>query len=461
MPSRNLAVLVIATLVSLVCYRTAARNHYGALLAHAIGEIDEKFVRPVDKRDLFEGAMDGMVRKLDPYSDYISPQELSAFSEELDQEFGGIGVVVEVNQDTKRLTVLSPLPDTPAYAAGMRAGDQILEIDGRSTEGFQIGDAVDLMRGEPGTELTLIVRHAGADDTVEMVLQRAIIPIASVLGDLRHPDGTWRFHLESHPHIGYIRLVSFGEKTAEELHETLQALQPNIQGLIIDLRMNGGGLLESAVEICDQFIDSGKIVSIRGRDPTKWVDYEASPKNTIVEASLPVVVMIDGFSASASEIMAACLQDNERGKVVGTRSWGKGTVQTVMYFEGGRSRLKLTVATYWRPNGKNIHRHVDATEEDAWGVTPDDGYAVETDEEMLKNIVEYRRERDKVNITKEWTSTSEKAIGTAADSADEQPDSSSDPARVDMTEFEDPQLRRAIEAIQEAIGATTGQSSAA
>lgn len=471
MPSRNVVILVLATVISMVCYRTAARNHYGGLLAHAIGEIDDRFVRPVDKRKLFEGAMDGMVRQLDPYSDYISPEELAAFSEELDQEFGGIGVVVEVNSETNRLTVLSPLPDTPAYAAGMQAGDQILEIDGQATDDFQIGDAVELMRGQPGTEIELLLLHAGDSSPVRVNMERAIIPIASVLGDVRRPDGTWQFQLESHPHIGYIRLVNFGEKTAEELSKTLLELQPQVQGIIIDLRQNGGGLLEAAVEICDQFIDNGNIVSIRGRDPSGWRDYIASPDNTIVNADLPVALLIDGYSASASEIMAACLQDHQRATVVGTRSWGKGTVQTVMYFEGGRSRLKLTVATYWRPNGKNIHRHVDATPEDAWGVTPDQGYLVELDAETLAAIREVRRERDKVNITKDVapeveTEANDDSSSKPAEAAPEATPSSSqhDEGTADEGTTEeakrttDPQLQRAIEAIEAAINGAASAS---
>ena len=161
MPIRNLLILIVAAVASLLCYRTASRNHYSGLLAGAIGEINENFVRPVDDRELFEGAMDGMVRRLDPYSDYISPKELIEFQEDIDQKFGGVGIVVEINRKTGRLTVLSPLPDTPAYEAGMRAGDVILAIDDEPTDGFQIADAVDLMRGEPGTRLTVTILHAG------------------------------------------------------------------------------------------------------------------------------------------------------------------------------------------------------------------------------------------------------------------------------------------------------------
>ena len=449
MPARNLTILILATIISMLCYRTASRNHFGGLLAGAIGEISSAFVRPVDERQLFEGAMEGMVERLDPYSDYISPEELQEFQEDLDQNFGGIGIVVEVNQETNRLTVLSPLPDTPAYGAGMRAGDQILAIDGQSTKGFQIRDAVDLMRGEPGTSLTITVLHLGETDPVEMTMRRAIIPVASVLGDVRNPDGTWQYTLESEPRIGFIRLATFGEKTAEELRETLRAIQPNIDGLILDVRGNGGGLLASAVEVCDLFVDSGKIVSIRGRRERDWRDYVATESGTVVR-ELPIVVLVDGFSASASEITAACLQDHGRAMVVGTRTWGKGTVQNVVPFEAGRSALKLTVATYWRPNGHNIHRHVDVTEEAPWGVTPDAGYAVETDEETLRKIVYLRRERDRVRIDEtKMQGRDEVANGDPTEDGEQAtPNGLQIP---DLTGFEDPQVKRAIEAVKELI----------
>ena len=461
MPTRNLATLIICATISLLCYRTASRNHYGGLLASAIGEINQSFVRPVDDRELFEGAMDGMVRQLDPYSDYVSPKELLEFQEDLDQKFGGIGIVVEVNQDTKRLTVLSPLPDTPAAAAGMRAGDVIVAIDGQNTDGFQIMDAVELMRGTPGTTLVVTVRHPGATETVDMELTRAVIPIASVLGDVRKPDGTWRFTLEQDPRIGYVRVVSFGEKTATELQSTLGELKTAVDGLIIDLRGNGGGLLNAAIAVCDLFIEEGLVVSIRGRDQNDWRDYTAGQNETLLP-EMPLVLLINGYSASASEITAACLQDHGRAVVVGQRSWGKGTVQNVMPFEGGKSALKLTVATYWRPSGQNIHRHSDAEEGDSWGVSPNPGHEVEVDEDTFEKILRLRRRRDRVAKepgaspdtssplaeTNEELTEDEPARGDQDLGDQDLGDRTSD---ADLDGFEDPQLKRAIEALRTLI----------
>ena len=456
MPARNLIILFLSAVISLLCYHTASRNHYGGLLATAIGEINETFVRPVDDRDLFEGAMDGMVRQLDPYSDYIDPDELAEFKEDLDQKFGGIGILVEVNSKTNRLTVLSPLPDTPASEAGMRAGDQILAIDGKSTEGFQIRDAVDLMRGDPGTSLLVTVLHAGDSESVDMELERAIIPIASVRGDVRNADGTWQFRLEDHPRIGLVRLATFGEKTAQEIRDTIRKLEGKIDGLILDVRGNGGGLLNSAIDVCNLFVDEGGIVSIRGRLESEYRDYYADPSSTVMR-DLPLVVLIDGFSASASEITAGCLQDHGRAVVVGTRSWGKGTVQNVMPFEGGKSALKLTVATYWRPSGNNIHRHVDATDEDAWGVTPDEGCLVETDELTFTKIFLLRRKRDRVTTDEEVTDVeesgsdqvTEEVVGENESDTDTEDDKES--KLPDITGFEDPQMKRAVEVIKELI----------
>ena len=455
MPARNLVILILAAIVSMVCYHTASRNHYGGLIASAIGEINETFVRPVDDRSLFEGAMDGMIRELDPYSDYISPEELSEFQEDLDQKFGGIGIVVEFDPDADRITVMSPLPDTPAIAAGIRAGDQILAIDDKNVEGFQIREAVDLMRGDPGTEIRLSILHLGEDEPEEITLNRAIIPVASVLGDKRLENGTWDYTLRGHPNIGMIRLSGFGEKTASELRSTLTWTEPLVDGVILDLRRNGGGLLKAAVEVCDLFIDKGTIVSIRGRDPSDWRDYSATSKNTVFKK--PLVVLIDGYSASASEITAGCLQDHDRAIVVGERSWGKGTVQNVMMFEGGQSALKLTVATYWRPSGKNIHRHVDAKEEDAWEVTPNEGYLVETTDEVAVKIMRLRVKRDKV-IEEELvaaepddtdTPLEEALTGDDEKAADEEKPKKRDDS--DLIGFEDPQRARAIEAILELI----------
>ena len=212
MTRRNLLILLIAAIVSLACYQQALRSHYGATLTEALNIIDREYIDPVDSRVLFEGAMKGMVGQLDPYSGYTPPKEYDHFQQTMDGEFGGIGIIVEVNQETGRLTVLSPLVGTPAYKAGLKSGDVILAIDGQEIKNLPLEEAVELMRGEVGTLVKVRIGHENRPEPVEYELARATIPIESVLGDARRQDGTWVFRLVDRPKIGYIRVVNFAER---------------------------------------------------------------------------------------------------------------------------------------------------------------------------------------------------------------------------------------------------------
>jgi carboxyl-terminal processing protease len=396
MPRRNLIVLFVSAVLSIACYQKALMSHYGATLTEALSIIDNEYIEEVDSRVLFEGAMEGMVNQLDPYSGYTTPDEYNQFQETMEGEFGGIGIVVEVNPETGRLTVLSPLVGTPAYKAGLKSGDTILAINGTDTKGMSLPESVKLMRGKVGSIVKVRIQHAGRPDSVEYALARATIPIESVLGDARRADGSWVFHLVNRPNIGYLRIVNFAERTGEELQAALESFrQPGqqIDGLILDLRGNAGGLLTAAIETCDAFLDHGVIVTTRGRDKVERSRYEAS-LGTHLPDNVPLVVLIDKYSASASEIVAACLQDHERAIVVGQRSWGKGTVQNVISLEGGKSALRLTIGSYWRPSGQDIHKRKDATDADAWGVRPDPGQEVNLTNEQFETIVLARRRRD-------------------------------------------------------------------
>lgn len=398
MPLRNLMTLCIAAAVSLACYQKAVRNRHAAIIGESMRIIEQQYVEEVEADELFENAMRGMVSGLDPYSSFISSEDLEQFQESLDQEFGGIGIVVELSPETNRLTVMSPVIGTPAYRAGLRAGDTIMEVEGEDTEGMTLKESVGLMRGPPGTTVTLVIRHAGETRTERHVIERAVIPIESVLGDTRKPDGSWNFYLEEDPDIGFIRLTTFGEQTVDELESALKQYRRHpVDALILDVRSNAGGLLSTAVELCDMFIDSGKIVSTRGRDGIDRDAYYASDK-TAIPTDLPMVLLVNEYSASASEILAACLQDHGRAAIVGERTYGKGTVQNVISMQGGRSALKLTTASYWRPSEQNIHRSTDATEDDPWGVMPNDGLRVELTDEEFAAVVIARRERDIVLV---------------------------------------------------------------
>jgi carboxyl-terminal processing protease len=288
----------------------------------------------------------------------------------MDQEFVGIGVEVEGPPAVEELRVVSPVYGSPAFRAGMRAGDVILEIEGVSTKTMDINAAVKRMKGLPGTRVTLLIRHVGEEQPIRLVVQRELIHTKSVLGDTIRQDGQWNYFLASEPRIGYVRITTFGEQTASELREVLQFKDHPIDALILDLRGNVGGLLEAAVETCDMFIDEGVIVSTRGRHADDERTYSATADGTILDPAITMVVLADRYSASASEIVAACLKDHQRAVVVGQRTWGKGTVQNVIPLERGTSAIKLTTASYWCPSGKNIHRSRNATEEDDWGVRP-------------------------------------------------------------------------------------------
>ena len=427
MPRRNLVLIFASAIISLVCYRTSARNPYGRYFEEVIDQINARYVKDVDQQSLFDAAVRGMMSELDENSAFIGRTDAPEFQQALDGEFGGIGIEVSKEDDSKPVLVLSPIVGTPAYAAGMLSGDQILEVDGRSTVGMTRNDAVELMRGKPGEPVQLKVLHKGDDEPVEMTIERAIIQVDSVLGDTRGPDGTQNFYLEGYPHLAYIRISTFGAKTVEEMRAALSQIEERgATALILDLRYNPGGLLNSAVEISDMFIDEGVVVSIKGRNHELRDQHEATRGGT--HSALPMVVLVNKYSASASEIVAACLQDHGRAVVIGERSYGKGTVQNIIEVEGGRSVLKLTTADYWRPSNRNIHRHKDAKESDEWGVMPDEGFLVEMDDEQIKQAMRSRQERDMLRNGLQAAESNPDAILSS-----------------------DPQLRRAVEYLQEKL----------
>ncbi|MFT4555919.1 MAG: S41 family peptidase [Planctomycetales bacterium] len=353
-------------------------------------QVDRNYVKDVDRRKLLEAALRGMIKELDPYSSYIPPEELARFNQQVDQQFGGIGIQVQPDPRTRRILVISPLPDTPAYKAGVRAGDIVTEVEGYDTENMPLSRAVELMKGPPGDTVSIKVRHLSATEDEEISMERAIINVKSVLGDKWGKEGNWDFLIDDEQKIGYVRLTQFGRKSAEELAEAIETLQgQGMKGLVLDLRFNPGGLLSQAVKISDLFVESGTIVSTEGKNTEKRT-FEATKAGTLPD--FPMAVLINRFSASASEILSACLQDHKRAVVIGERSWGKGSVQNVIELEAGASALKLTTAGYLRPSGKNIHRFPDSKVTDEWGVHPDD--EVKFTRKELEDYDEYRRARD-------------------------------------------------------------------
>jgi len=360
------------------------------LFADTLDQVDRNYVKDVDRRELMEAAIRGVISKLDPYSNYIGPDELDRFKTGVESEFGGIGIQIGLRDE--QLIVTSPMIDTPAFRAGILAGDRITHINGEPTKGLSLEEAIKKLKGPIGSEVKVTVYHP-ADFSSEVVdLRRENIQIETIVGDQRLEDGTWDFLLDHESKIGYIRMTAFSRMTAGQLRSVIESLlDQQMEGLVLDLRSNPGGLLGSAVEVCDMFIDSGKIVSTEGRNSPKR-SWSASSKGTLPE--FPMAVLIDGFSASASEIVSACLQDHDRAVVVGQRSWGKGSVQNIVELEAGKSALKLTTADYQRPSGKKIHRYEKDTEKDDWGVSPSDGFEVKLSRDQLIAYSRYRRARD-------------------------------------------------------------------
>lgn len=362
------------------------------LFADTFEQIERNYVKDVDRRQLIQAAIRGMVTQLDPYSNYISPEELKRFNQEVEQEFGGIGIQVQMDQKSKRLMVMTPLPGTPAYKAGIKSGDLIMEVEGKSSEGITLEEAVKTLQGKPGTEVSLGVQHAGSDKIEQLKITRALIQVSTVLGDTHKPDDSWNFFVDAESKIGYIRLTHFGRRSAEELQEALEALKKEeMKGLVLDLRFNPGGLLGQATKIADLFLESGTIVSVKGRNTDNRV-WSAEKEGTY--SGFPMAILVNRFSASASEIVSAALQDHKRAVVVGERSWGKGSVQNVIELESGASALKLTTAQYLRPSGRNIHKFPGAKDDEEWGVGPDADHKIEVTQQEMQEYLEYRRQRD-------------------------------------------------------------------
>jgi carboxyl-terminal processing protease len=307
-----------------------------------------EYVEEVTDEELIEAAINGMLTSLDPHSGYLDSKKYRDMQVQTKGEFGGLGI--EVTMENGLVKVVSPIDDTPAHRAGIRAGDLITHINAEPVMGMTLSEAVERMRGPVNTSIDLTLRRPGADDPVEVSMARAVITISPV-----------RWHAEGD--IGYVRITAFNEQTEESLQEALEDLNaesgPSMKGVVLDLRNNPGGLLEQAVAVADTFLDRGEIVSTRGRRSDSIQRFNASEPDLI--GGRPMVVLINGGSASASEIVAGALQDHGRAIVMGTPSFGKGSVQTIMPLPG-HGAIRLTTARYYTPAGTSIQ---------AKGIVPD------------------------------------------------------------------------------------------
>jgi len=314
--------------------------------------IRNSYVEPVDDKTLLQYAIDGMLSNLDPHSDYLLPEDFSELQEHTTGKFGGLGIEVGIEEGL--IKVVSPIDDTPAEKAGIKAGDFIVSLDGEPVREMSLTNAIDKMRGEPGTDIELSIRRQGESELLEFVLTRAEIKVASVRGE------------DIGGGIGYLRITQFQDRSGAELIEAITKLQNNaaeqaeqLNGLVLDLRNNPGGVLDAAVEVSNAFLNSGLIVYTEGRISDS--DFRYSATETTIAKDTPLIVLINGGSASASEIVAGALQDHKRAVIVGTKSFGKGSVQSVLPIAGNKA-IKLTTARYFTPKGRSIQ---------AQGIQPD------------------------------------------------------------------------------------------
>ncbi len=374
---KEFSIAAVALLfMTLVALPAARRNdHVGEfeILANVVKEIEDHYVDTVDSTELFYGAMKGMMSTLDPYSVFETPDAMQELNLRIRGKFGGLGIEISIVDGW--LTVVTPIEGSPAYKAGVAAGDKIIAIDGVSTKNITLREAVSVLRGKPGTKVKITVVHPwDPNKPVDITITRDIIRIVSVKGFARDEEGKWKYMIDEKNKIGYVRLTAFQQDSPAKMREVLEGLlREGMQGLVLDLRYNPGGLLQAAVKIADMFISSGVIVQTRGRRPEENYVFRATPRGTLPD--FPMVVLINDGSASASEILSGALQDHKRAIIVGERSFGKGSVQRVKSireivvknmrrYGWGKvpesplldCGIKLTVARYYTPSGRTFDR---------------------------------------------------------------------------------------------------------
>ena len=337
------------------------------LLERTIKEVEKSYVEPVKPGELTTNALKGMLTRLDPHSDYMDEREFHELMATTSGQFGGVGIEISVDDGVPQ--VISAIEGTPAATAGLNPGDRIIKADGSPLVGMDIEEVVRKLRGAPGTPVTLTIARTGRA-AFDVKITRAIIKVDSV-----------KAHLEP-GHVGYARISTFDENTPAELRAAIARMKQeaggSYAGFILDLRNDAGGLLDAAVEAAADFLDSGTVVTTKGRDPEENRIYEAAPNGDLVRG-VPMVVLINGASASASEIVAGALQDDHRATVLGTRSFGKGSVQSIIPIED-HGALRLTTALYYTPSGRSIQGQ---------GITPDDVVQLPKEQQVANALVTY------------------------------------------------------------------------
>lgn len=386
-----LLVVVLALIGNVVAF--AYIRPYGILndlgpLAEAREHIHARYVGEVDDQELIDAALRGMASAIgDDYTQYFSNEELNTFNEHVSGEFTGIGASIDIYEE--RLRIVAPMDNSPAWKSGVMPGDIVLEIAGKDTLGIDIYEAMRQLKGEAGTNVTIKVRHR-TGEVADITITREKIQIDSVTGYRRDPGNGYDYMIDPQRKIAYVRLIQFGDSSLKEIESVLKSLKSRgMAALILDLRNNGGGLLDGAAGIADLFLTDGKtIVSTKGKGTAN--EKLVSTSKTLLP-DLPLVVLINENSASASEIVAGAMIDNDRALLVGSRTFGKGSVQQLLPLDGGMSAIKLTTAYWYLPSGKMIHRKPEA---ERWGVDPSPGNFVPMDDDQLRAMLIKRREAE-------------------------------------------------------------------
>jgi carboxyl-terminal processing protease len=371
MPKLNYYIILFSLFFYVFFYQITIRDR---ILFETFHRIERQALSPPESRKLFEGAMNGMFKTLDSYSYYTPAAGKKDYNDHLDNHYNGIGLVSAPLRDKKTVEIIYPLVDSPVFLAGLRSGDQILAVNDNDLTDEQVNDFSSLIKKLDDAEISLTALPFGKTEPVKVKIKKAPLDMDSVEGDSIDSNGVRNFVLEHDNETGYIRITSFSRRTADEFSDALRQLyKKQAKGLILDLRNNPGGYVNVSVEIATMLLEAtGEatiIVSTKFRDGTVKKIYYGNEKNQI--CSLPIVVIIDGDTASASEILAAALQDYKRAVVVGARSFGKGVVQEIYDLPANSGTYQLTGVSYWRPSNKNINRTKNATETDEWGVIPD------------------------------------------------------------------------------------------
>ena len=399
---------------------------YLELFGDVFERVRKDYVEDVSDQELLESAINGMLTALDPHSGYMAAEMFEDMQENTRGEFGGLGI--EVTMEAGVVKVVSPIDDTPAARAGIQSGDYIIAIDGEPAIGLVLSEAVDKMRGPVNSPITVTIRRAGVE-AFDVDLVRAVITVQSV-----------RSRVEGNDDVGYIRINTFTEQTQRGLERSIEKLEEEIgdslKGYVLDMRNNPGGLLDQAVFVADSFLDRGEIVSTRTRHSEQTQRYNARPGD--LSGGKPVVVLINAGSASASEIVAGALQDHGRAIVLGTKSFGKGSVQTIIPLARGESAMRLTTARYYTPSGKSIQ---------ATGITPD----IEVQPATVQALATPRFQRSEASLPgalQNESSSEDQPADAETEGAVPDIDPTASPDETAEAPPEDYQLRRAVDLLQ-------------